>query len=574
MPPGRGGHFGVTPPASVQPPSAADRRRTAALLSYVDAELVGDVAAWAARRDAALAEVQRLAQGWLEGYSRGGGRGEVAESAGAVALQGSVQLGADVAGDDLDLVLVAAEHVSRADFFRLFPEVLRAHPAVTDLRTFREAAVPLIQFTLSGVAVDLKFCRVERRTVDPRTFDATKGKHLSLVEDDKCMRSLSGTLIGASLLRCIPDVDHFRVLLRVVKAWAKRRGVYGKVFGYFGGLAWSILAARVCQLYPTALPATLVEMFFKVWSVWPFPSPVLLTDIVDLQHGFVVWQPSRAKGQVAPVITPCYPAENCALSISLATLRIIRFEARRAWALCRAWPTAADPVDTPAVVDSSEPGPTEHRPEAAEAVAEAALSEGPSEALLPSQAVEEPPAAIPPAAPLPDPQAANDSEVVAAEPSATAQPHPLQECCSAVLEDLLAPLDLANLRPYYLCPSVVGASEPGFLRWRGFVQSRLSALLRLLEADPALDPRLVPRCTTAPPAAEGPAGWTASWLIGLNTAAVDVPGLTERWVQGVLLASDFPRPADVAGPDLRVLVAADLPSDAAVPHRLALPSGG
>lgn len=77
-------------------------------------------------------------------------------------------------------------------------------------------------------------------------------------------------------------------------------------------------------------------------------------------------------------------AENCALSISLATLRIIRFEARRAWALCRAWPTAADPVDTPAVVDSSEPGPTEHRPEAAEAVAEAALPEGPSEALLAS----------------------------------------------------------------------------------------------------------------------------------------------------------------------------------------------
>lgn len=61
-----------------------------------------------------------------------------------------------------------------------------------------EPAVPLIQFTLSGVAVDLKFCRVERRTVDPRTFDATKGKHLSLVEDDKCMRSLSGTLIGAA----------------------------------------------------------------------------------------------------------------------------------------------------------------------------------------------------------------------------------------------------------------------------------------------------------------------------------------------------------------------------------------
>lgn len=41
---------------------------------------------------------------------------------------------------------------------------------------------------------------------------------------------------------------------------------------YFGGLAWAILVARVCQLYPSALPATALQMFFKVWAVWPFPS--------------------------------------------------------------------------------------------------------------------------------------------------------------------------------------------------------------------------------------------------------------------------------------------------------------
>ena len=84
------------------------------------------------------------------------------------------------------------------------------------------------------------------------------------IEDDACMKSLLGTMIGHSLLKAVPNANTFQTVLRVVKAWAKRRCIYGKVYGYLGGLAWAVLTARVCQLYPSALPAMVLRNFFKV----------------------------------------------------------------------------------------------------------------------------------------------------------------------------------------------------------------------------------------------------------------------------------------------------------------------
>lgn len=40
----------------------------------------------------------------------------------------------------------------------------------------------------------------------------------------------------------------FLAVLRVVRVWAKRRGLYANKMGYLGGVNFNILVAMICQV--------------------------------------------------------------------------------------------------------------------------------------------------------------------------------------------------------------------------------------------------------------------------------------------------------------------------------------
>ena len=95
------------------------------------------------------------------------------------------------------------------------------------------------------------------------------------------MCSLNGCRVTEMILKLVPDLAHFRTTLIAVKHWARVNGIYANVLGFLGGVNWAILVARICQLYPCALPSALFCCFFRVFHQSKWPTPILLTLVFD-----------------------------------------------------------------------------------------------------------------------------------------------------------------------------------------------------------------------------------------------------------------------------------------------------
>ena len=88
--------------------------------------------------------------------------------------------------------------------------------------------------------------------------------------------------------------------------------------------------ALTVQLYPNACPAALLRKFFLVLKTWRWPNPLMLTKPHDAGYGLLVWSQQQSARQIAPMITPAYPAMNSTLSVSRQTLLIMQEEFNRA----------------------------------------------------------------------------------------------------------------------------------------------------------------------------------------------------------------------------------------------------
>ncbi|GAU14267.1 hypothetical protein TSUD_308270 [Trifolium subterraneum] len=176
-----------------------------------------------------------------------------------------------------------------------------------------------------GPGVDIDTLCIGPSYVNREDLDISDGSILYDV-DEQTVRSLNGCRVADQILKLVPNVEHFRTTLRCLKFWAKRRGVYSNVTGFLGGVNWAILVARVCQLYPNAIPSMLVSRFFRVYSQWRWPNPVMLCPIEENELQLPIWDPRRNhrdRYHIMPIITPAYPCMNSSYNVSTSTLRVM-----------------------------------------------------------------------------------------------------------------------------------------------------------------------------------------------------------------------------------------------------------
>ena len=195
-------------------------------------------------------------------------------------------------GSDIDALIVAPKYVLRDDYFEHFPKMLVEQApkgAITDLTVVTDAFVPIIKFEYHGISIDLIFSRIIQKQL-PKDL-TLKDSALLRGLDEAELRSLNGTRVTNEILELVPEKKTFRQALRAIKLWAQRRAIYANIMGFPGGVAWAMLVARVCQLYPKAAAAVIVNKFFLVISKWQWPQPVLLKPIENGPLPVRVWNP-------------------------------------------------------------------------------------------------------------------------------------------------------------------------------------------------------------------------------------------------------------------------------------------
>ncbi|KAJ8756108.1 hypothetical protein K2173_024655 [Erythroxylum novogranatense] len=319
--------FGVTKPISVAGPTEVDAQRSRELEKFLVDSGLYESEEEETKREEVLGRIRQIVKDWvkqlthLRGYTD-----QMVENANALIFTfGSYRLGVHGPGADIDTLCVGPSYVNREeDFFFVLHNILAEMEEITELQPVPDAHVPVMKFKFDGISIDLLYASISLLVV-PEDLDISNVSVLYEV-DEPTVRSLNGCRVADQILKLVPNVEHFRTTLRCVKFWAKRRGVYSNVTGFLGGVNWALLVARVCQLYPNAIPSMLVSRFFRVYTQWRWPNPVMLCPIEEDELGFSVWDPRknpRDRTHHMPIITPAYPCMNSSYNVSTSTLRVM-----------------------------------------------------------------------------------------------------------------------------------------------------------------------------------------------------------------------------------------------------------
>lgn len=324
--------YGVTKPISTVGPTIEENKLNDEMIEELRNQGSFESEVETLKRREVLSKLQKLTEEFVYIVSKNKNMsdGMAKDAGGKIFTFGSYRLGVYGPGSDIDTLVVVPKHVTREDFFKIFEELLQKRPELNKIQSVPDAFVPIIKTVFDGVDIDLICGRLD---IPQIPLDLTlEDNNLLKNIDDRDLRALNGTRVTDQILQLVPKRASFRHALRTIKLWAQRRAIYANMFGFPGGVAWAILVARICQLYPNAVGSILVNKFFYIYLQWKWPQPVLLKPIEDGPLPVRIWNPKlygQDRSHKMPVITPAYPSMCATHNITTSTQKIILQEMKR-----------------------------------------------------------------------------------------------------------------------------------------------------------------------------------------------------------------------------------------------------
>lgn len=325
--------LGPNNPLNKNKSTAVGDAASRSLLTYIDTKAPLEDEVEQARRETVLNDMQTLLVNWVQETAVEKGLFPNKESASHIYAQiyvsGSYRLGFNDPGGDIDTVCVCPSFVTVHDFFSTFLAKLEALPGVTEVKAIKAALAPIIEILINNINIDMGFARIPSLQNIPKDLNILDDKILRDASKSEVVM-LNGPRVTELIPHLVPNFEVFKVVVRSLRLWARKRGIYSNKMGYFGGVNLNILAAYGCQLFPNYSAAPILLRLFHVLQYWDWPKPLFIASPdEDSTLNFDVWDPTKHmenRRDIMPIITPAYPSSNSSYNVSLQSLEIIQRE--------------------------------------------------------------------------------------------------------------------------------------------------------------------------------------------------------------------------------------------------------
>ncbi|KAK4231274.1 nuclear poly(A) polymerase 1 [Podospora fimiseda] len=243
---------------------------------------------------------------------------------------GSYALGVWTSASDIDVLVIGP--FTAHTFFSLASKRLRkaAAQGIKILRRVRANTGTMLELEVSGIRMDLQFCpatSVAKRwpeVLKSPASDPVWSLHSQTLNKLKAIRDID------HIQRTIPCLPTFQLAHRLIKTWAKSRGIYTARFGFLSGIQIALLLSRLYKLLslthpsPTNIPVeSLLTTFFAHYSTFPFSTHQAFDPTFHTTRIPYTRVPSREPLAILGYFPPML---NTAASSSIPSLRTLTNE--------------------------------------------------------------------------------------------------------------------------------------------------------------------------------------------------------------------------------------------------------